>query len=47
MGPMFEQMPVFFQQLAQVFGPVGLIAREQDHMVGPFHRADTIHLYET
>jgi hypothetical protein len=30
-----------------MFGPVGLIAREQDHMVSPFHRADTIHLHET
>lgn len=47
MRPVLEKRPVLFQKRGQVAAPVGLIAGENNLVVGALHRADAVHLHET
>ncbi len=44
--PVFEQRAVLFEQLGQMFAPIGLVARKQDLMMRPLDGADAVDLYE-
>ncbi len=46
MGPVLEQFAVVFKQRCQMFAAIGLVAREQDLMMGAFHRRDAVNLNE-
>ena len=46
MRPVFEKGAILFQQRGQVFAPVGLVAGEQDLVMGALDRLDAVDLHE-
>ena len=45
--PVFKKRAFAFEQTGQLRRPIGLVPREQDHVVGTGDRIDTIDLNET
>lgn len=46
MREVFKQRAVLLDQRDEVFLAIGLIAREQDHMMRTFNRLNAVDLYE-
>ena len=46
MRPVFKQRPVLFEQLGQMFAPIGLVARKQDLVMRPLDGRDAVDLHE-
>ena len=46
MRPVLEKLTVLLQEMLQVLPPIGLIAREQDHVMGAFDCRDAVDLHE-
>lgn len=46
MRPVLEKRAILFQQRGQMVAPVGLVAGENNLVMGARHRADAVHLHE-